>query len=104
VPAAAGAPAFTVQIESFLERPTARRWAERAEAEGLPAWNLDVELAGTPASRLRIGATATEEEALRLVRAVERQFGWSATVQRIHGGEAVPTNAMERTRDFLARQ
>lgn len=103
-PAAAGAAAFTVEIESYLGRSTARRWAERAEAEGLPAWYLDLDLAGTPASRLRIGATATEEQARRLASAVEQEFGWTVTVQRIHGGDAVPADAMDRTRAFLARR
>lgn len=103
-PAAADAPAFTVEVESFLGRSTARRWAERAEAEGLPAWILDLDLAGTPASRLRIGAAATEEEAVRLAGAVEQEFGWTVTVQRITRGEAVPMNALQRARDFLARR
>lgn len=101
-PAAADAPAFTVQVESFLGRSTARRWAQRAEGEGLPAWTLDVDLAGTPASRLRIGAAATEQEAVRLAAAVEQEFGWTVTVQRITGGEALPTNVLQLTRDFLA--
>lgn len=101
-PAAAGATAFTAQIESFLDRSTARRWADRAEAQGLPAWYLDVELAGTPASRLRVGAVATEAEARRLAVAVEQEFGWTVVVQRISGNDAVPAGALDRTRDFLA--
>lgn len=100
--AAAGQPVFTVQLQDLLGRSTARRWGERAMARGLPAWYVDIEIAGTAASRLRLGAVATEAEARQLAEAVQRVFGWSVTVERIGPDETVPTDALGRTRDFLA--
>lgn len=99
---AVGQPVFTVQLQDILGRSTARRWGERAMARGLPAWYVDIEIAGTAASRLRLGGVATEAEARQLAEAVQRVFGWTVTVERIGADDTVPTDALGRTRDFLA--
>lgn len=97
-----GPPGFTVQVESYLGRSTARRWGGRAADAGLPVWYLDVVLGQTEASRLRIGATATEAEARDLAVAVQEAFGWSVTVEPIGDDDAVPPDAVRRTQDYLA--
>ncbi len=99
---AVGQPVFTVQLQDLLGRSTARRWGERAMARGLPAWYVDIEIAGTAASRLRLGAVATEAEARELAETVQRVFGWTVTVERIGADDTVPTDALGRTRAFLA--
>ena len=95
---------LTVQVGTYLTPSTARRWGARLERRGIPIWYLDGELGGTPVSRVRAGAVASEAEARELARIISTSFGWETTVEVIGQDEPVPADAVSDTREFLERR
>lgn len=95
---------YTVQIFTFVEAATADRWAARLRERNVPVWLLDSVLQGQRVSRVRVGALESEAEARSLAATLERDYGWTAWVDRIEADEPMQANAVRETRAFLSRQ
>ncbi|MFO7894927.1 MAG: SPOR domain-containing protein [Longimicrobiales bacterium] len=94
---------FTVQVGSFVEAATADRWVQRLRERGFPVWRSDTEIEGERVSRVRVGALATESEAHTLADLLKRDYGWPVWVDGVRDDEAVPADAVRRTRAVLYR-
>ncbi len=95
---------YTVQLFSFVEAATASRWVSLLRERGVPVWQLESVIQGERVSRVRVGALPSEVEARALASALERDYGWAVWVDRVASDEAVPANAVDRTRSFLDRR
>lgn len=93
---------FTVEVGSLVDEGTAEAWVQRLSAHGVPAWSNVVSIGGQQFRRVRVGLTGSEDEARELADALARQYGWSASPDRINDQDRPPADARHRTRAFLA--
>jgi cell division septation protein DedD len=114
-PAAAAAPApaptlddqgrlYTAQVGAFADVATARAWAGRLEARGLPVWFSEATLGGQRLIRLRVGAVDSSEDAALLATRLQRDFGYEAWIDGVAAGETLPADAIVATLRYLFGQ
>jgi cell division septation protein DedD len=114
-PAAAPAPApaptlggqgrlYTAQVGAFADAATARAWAGRLEARGLPVWLSEATLGGQRLIRLRVGAVDSPEDAQLLATRLQRDFGYEAWIDGVVAGETLPADAIVATLRYLFGQ
>ncbi len=97
----AGDALYTVQVAAFTDAKTATSWTERLQRQDFPAWTSMVELGGTTYYRLRVGATPSVPEAMRLGQLLMRKYDWPVWVAPVAGGERVPDGTVSETRRVL---
>jgi cell division septation protein DedD len=114
-PAAAPAPAplptlggqglmYTVQVGAFSDGNTARAWARRLEARGLPTRLDEVTAGGQRLIRLRVGAVDSREDAQLLASRLRRDFGYDTWIDGVTAGEAIAPDAIVLTLRYLFGQ
>jgi cell division septation protein DedD len=95
---------YTAQVGAFADEATARAWAGRLEARGLPVWLSEATLGGQRLIRLRVGAVDSPEDAELLATRLQRDFGYEAWIDGVASGETLPADAIVATLRYLFGQ
>ncbi len=92
---------YTVQVASFLEADSARRWADRLSRAGYPTWITQATVGGRTFHRLRIGASPSLAEARGLGDRIRQQLKWPIWIAPVEDNAAVPADAVTRTNRMM---
>jgi cell division septation protein DedD len=95
---------YTVQVGAFADGNTARAWARRLEARGLPTRFDEVMARGQRLIRLRVGAVDSREDAQLLASRLRRDFGYDTWIDGVTAGETMAPDAIVRTLRYLFGQ
>jgi cell division septation protein DedD len=95
---------YTVQVGAFADGNTARAWARRLEARGLPVRFDEVTARGQRLIRLRVGAVDSREDAQLLASRLRRDFGYDTWIDGVAAGETIAPDAIVLTLRYLFGQ
>jgi cell division septation protein DedD len=95
---------YTVQVGAFADGNTARAWARRLEARGLPTRLDEVTARGQRLIRLRVGAVDSRDDAQLLASRLRRDFGYDTWIDGVTAGETIAPDAIVLTLRYLFGQ